>query len=525
MPGTGLAVVRDRVTTGAARLTMGQKLALGAAFVATVVGLLAVSRMGSGPQMAVLYADLDPEAAASVVDGLESRGVAYQLTDAGRTVEVPKAELYQTRLALSAEGLPDVGGGWSILDEQGLTTSEFDQRVGFQRALEGELARTIGVIEGVERANVHLVIPRSDLFVEDETKASASVLLQLQPGSSIGAGQVQSIVNLVSSSVEGLTPGAVTVTDNSGRTLAAPGGSMSSVLEGEQRATQSRAYETAVAGQIEALLAAVVGPGNARVAVTADLDFDSVTTTTEEYRDPQRDDGARTVSGETSRVEQYTGADPGVAGVLGAEDELVDGEARGAGGTTYSLDEQDTAYALDKTVTSTERAPGVVRSLAVAVLLDEAAIGAERVADVQTIVEAASGVDLERGDTVAVSRLPFDTSAAEAVASELEAVAAAESRANLVGLIRTVGTIVLALVVLVVGLLLLRKGRRTVVQSIELDELARQAEQQPPKALQAAAAQPPAPPTVDDLADLIKNQPDEMASLLRGWMGTSGAAR
>lgn len=525
MAGTSLEVLRGRITQNATRMTTAQKAMLAAAFVATLGGLLFLSRMGGEQKMAVLYADLDPAAAASVVDALSGQGVPYELSGGGRTVEVPVDALYETRLALSAEGLPEVGGGWSILDDQGITTSEFDQRVGYQRAMEGELARTIGVIQGVERANVHLVMPRSDLFVKDDTMASASVLLQLKPGAELGAGQVQSIVNLVASSVEGLTPKAITVTDNLGRSLAAPGSSMSSTLEGEQRVAQREAYERSVASRLEAMLAKVVGPGNAMVAIAADLDFDSVVTTQEEYRDPNREDGGRTVAGATTRLEEYTGANPGAAGVLGAEAEVVEGEQQGGDGTNYRLDEQDTSYALDKTVTNTERAPGAVRSMSVSVLVDEAVVGPGQIPNLETMVEAATGIDTERGDTVAVTRLPFDTSYAEAIASDLDAAAKAESTSQLIGLIRTGGTVLLALVVLVVGILLVRRGRKTVVSSIDLDELAALQ----PAALEPAAAAgeiPSAPArTVDDLASLIKNQPDDVAALLRTWMQPTGAAR
>jgi flagellar M-ring protein FliF len=525
MAEAGLELVTGRMRQSASRLSTPQKAALAAAFAATLGALLLVARFNTSTEMAVLYADLDAAAAASVVDGLDSRGTSYQLADGGRTIRVPKTELYQTRLALSAEGLPDTGGGWSVLDNQGLTTSEFDQRIGFQRALEGELARTIGVIDGVERANVHLALPRSDLFVRPDKTASASVLLQLKAGSSLGAGQVQSIVNLVASAIEGLDPGAVTVTDNLGRTLAAPGGS-SSVLDGERRDAQSRSFEAALEAQLETMLSAVVGRGNAVVAVKADLDFDTVVTTREEYRDPERTDGGRTVVGQTSRLEEYTGAPPGVAGVLGAEDRLVDGEAGAGTGTSYNLEEQDTTYAVDKTVVSTERAPGVVRSLSVAVLLDENLIGEQRMAEVQTLVEAAGGIVLERGDTVAVSRLPFDTSQAEALAADQEAAAAAQSRSGLIALVRTAGTVLLALVVLVMGILLVRKGRkRSVVQSIDLAQFSEFAQPAPLEAAGGGAGRSDdrpvevaKNPTVDDLTTLIENQPDELAALLRTWL-------
>ena len=157
MAGTSVEAFGGSTVASIRRMNMNQQLLLGGVFVAVVALIFFVSRLGGSTSMGILYLGLEPETAAGVVDELESRGIEYELSDSGRVVWVPRQLVAETRLDMSALGLPDSTDGWSILDEQGITSSEFDQRVGYQRAMEGELASTIAVIDGVVGANVHLV--------------------------------------------------------------------------------------------------------------------------------------------------------------------------------------------------------------------------------------------------------------------------------------------------------------------------------------------------------------------------------
>ena len=178
MAGTSLETFGGSTVQSIRRMTVNQQVFLAAVFLAVVGAIVLVSRLGGSTSMGILYSGLEPEAAAGVVNELESKGIPYELSDSGRVVWVPRQQVASIRLDMSAQGLPQSNDGWSILDQQGITSSEFDQRVGYQRAMEGELASTITEIDGVVGANVHLVIPEQDLFVGDEIQASASVLLQ-----------------------------------------------------------------------------------------------------------------------------------------------------------------------------------------------------------------------------------------------------------------------------------------------------------------------------------------------------------
>lgn len=537
MKNFGLQALRANITSSVKRMTGPQRLTLALAFVATIAGMWAVSHLTSGTPMSVLYANLDTKAASDVVAQLDAQAVPYELSDNGQTIKVPSARVADVRLKLSAEGLPASGEGWSILDKQGITTSEFDQRVGYQRAMEGELAKTIRAIDGVSDASVHLVIPRSDLFTTDNVQPSASVLVVTKAGQNLAPTQVQAIVNLVSSSVQGMKADQVSVTDQAGHVLAAPGDTAGAVgLAGDTRLRATREYQNTMEKDLEGLLDTVVGPGMAKVNVTAQLDYDAVKSTTEAYEPAKTAEGAQSVLNETSRTERYRDANAAAeSGVLGIETPTTTTPAAaGSGGSTstttrgsadtslkYSLDERDAKYAMNKTVTNAEQAPGRVKQLSVAVLLDEQAIDPAKVAEVEKLVAAAAGINTTRGDTLAVSLLPMN----EQVKSTITAAntpAEAKSGLDLVGLIRTVGTVLVALVVVVFGVLYLRKGsggNRQVLDSMSMSELE--------GALPALGAGrddedddegDDGEPAEVRLQTLLANQPDEVAGVLRSWL-------
>jgi flagellar M-ring protein FliF len=537
MAGIGLEAVRGNVTSAVQRMSATQRLTLGLAFVATVAGMFTVSRLTGGTTMATLYAGLEPKTAAAVVEQLDAQAVPYELVDGGQVIKVPAEQVDSLRIGLSAQGLPDSGEGWSILDNQGITTSQFDQRVGYQRAMEGELARTIRAIDGVTDANVHLVIPKDDLFVADNVKPSASVLLVTKGDQALSPMQVQAIVNLVSSAVEGMTPAEVSVTDQSGRILAAPGDSEGAQsMEGDSQLRAKEKYEKDVKTDLESLLSTVVGPGLAVVNVAADLDFDSVQTTSEQYEPIQGTDGAQAILNQTSRNERYRDANGATeAGVLGVETPTTvaatTATTTNTGGTAvndpnvkYSLDERDASYAMNKVVTTSQRAPGAIRSLSVAVLLDEKAIDPARLAEIQSLVSAAAGIDTNRGDTLAVSLLPINETVRSTIDASNTPAEVTPAGLDLVGLLRTIGTVVVALVVILFGLRSLKGGKRKVVESVSLTEL-----EGGVPALGAGARTDDGVGAIDPpevrLQNLIANQPDDVAGVLRTWLNEAEVVR
>lgn len=538
MPRIDVAALRQRSSALFAGFTSGQKTMLGLAAVGTVIGALLFMRVSATTDYAPLYSNLTAQSASEITGALDRSGIEYQLADGGSTIRVPRSRVDRARLDLSAQGLPRDGApGFDLLDRQGITASEFRQRVDYQRAMEGELARTIRTIEGVDAAIVHLVMPERDLFSNDSQHPSASVLVSTAPNRSLGAGQVQAVVHLVASSVEGLQAEHVTVADNAGRVLSASGPEGALAAAGDARATQTAGFEAALGARIQEIIAPVTGPNGARVTVTAQLDFDRRSMTRESFGEP----GTAPVVQESTRTETFEGAgNPNaVGGVLGP-DGLPIAAAAGEG-STYTQESGDRVFANDLTTEVIETAPGDVQRLSVAVLLDEAA--AIDVRAVRQLVEASAGFDADRGDTVQVTQLPFDTSLAEQDATALAEARAAEQRSELLALLRTLAAVVIVAIVLLLAWRSHRKGVSRYPVAIPLDSadpderglpVAGRAaegdgahELSVPTRLEVGLDALTAGPSAADLereelqgqiSELIDRQPDDVAQVLRAWM-------
>jgi flagellar M-ring protein FliF len=527
MPKIDLSSVKGRAGAAFEGFTRGQKTMLGMAVIAVLLGGFLFTKWSSAPSYTALYSSLSAKDAAEITNQLNTKGIAYKLADGGATVMVPRTEVYQLRLDLSSQGLPSTGQpGYALLDKQGITTSEFRQRVDYQRALEGELSNTIGAIKGVQGATVHLVIPKDDLFSKDASKPTASVLVQEGGSTSLSAGQVQGIVHLVASSVEGLDPTDVTIADGNGRVLSAPG--EDGLAAGDARTEQTTGFEQQLADGISELLTPLVGEGHAVVKVKAALDFDKKQTTSETFGNTK---GALPVSESTSK-EGYTGAGGNTAsGVLGPTGTIT----TGANGGNYAKESADRAYAVDKVTEQVQTAPGKVSRLTVAVLLDAGAKKVDRQA-ISQLVSAAAGIDVNRGDTVQVDALKFDTSAADAAKQALQSQQSAEQKGQLFDLVRTLGSLLIVALVLFFAF---RSARRATAYervpvalpagtTIDIDPVMG-ADGEPitldgveVQELEAGPAFAPLPPAKElvpaNLVDLIDNQPEDVAQMLRTWM-------
>jgi flagellar M-ring protein FliF len=551
---TTAAQLRDRVTTLIAGFSRGQRLTLAVAAGAVVVLVLAVSYVrGNGPY-APLYTDLAADDVGVVTKKLTERGVPYRLTGGGGTVEVPAGDVYQLRADLAEVALPSTSKvGYGVLDSQGMTASDFSQRVGFQRAMEGEMARTIEAIDGVEAATVHLALPKDEVFALDEGKASASVLVKTS--GTLAAEQVQAIVNIVASGIRGLSADRVSVADAEGRVLAAPGtGLAGASATGGRQADALNSFESNLGSAIESLLTASLGPGKAKVRVAATLNFDQVSSTSETYEPPVTLPGATTglSLNESTKRESYGGAGGATAGQLGTEGTA---EAGGGGANGYTLDQRQVNYALNKVTETTNQAPGSVQRLSVAVLVDEQAVDEAAVAQIDTLVSAAAGIDPARGDAVVVTRMPFDSSVEEAMKKELESKSASKVGAGS-SLMLFVAAGIIGLLIVVSTFLVLRRRKKDLAT---LESLAARlsARTEPESGALAdqdttvvpvvsagndgasvdgrfGTAVPHVPGSTGEgrrserrevLTELIDNQPDEVAQLLRDWLGDRRAVR
>src|SRR3712207_235978 len=282
--------MRDTITRTLGRLqgsfssfTAGQKVVAIIGTMALALGGFMVFRWAAAPTYAPLFSNLAPADASAIVDQLNSTGVPYEIGAGGGTILVPRDQVYDTRIALSGEGLPSSSdeGGYHLLDGQSISTSQFQEQTSFKRAMEGELESTIEAIDGVDTAVVHLAIPATGVFAEEQAPTTASVLVDTG-ATTLAQGQVQAVVNLVSSSIDGLEPDNVTVADSSGRVLTVTSGGAAGTAQAQSQ--QVADFETQRTAQVQAILDRVFGPGNATAQVTADLNFDKQVTDRSEER-------------------------------------------------------------------------------------------------------------------------------------------------------------------------------------------------------------------------------------------------
>lgn len=533
--------MRQRITSGFAPLqrnfrtfSTAQKTIAVLGAVALLIGGFLVFRWASTPAYAPLFTNVAAADASAIVEQLEADGTPYELADGGGTIRVPRADVYDTRIRLSGEGLPSQGSeGYAILDEQDLSTSQFQEQTGFKRALEGELAKTIEAIDDVQTAVVHLALPQEKVFADEQNATTASILVETRPGKTLEPGQVQAVVHLVASSIEGLEPDQVTVVDGTGQVLSASGDGFDNMAD--TRSQQVTAFEERMSDSVQTVLDRVLGAGNTAVQVTADLNFDkSVTNSTRYFSDPELPPLS-----ESALTERYDAPnDPAFGGVVGP-DGLLDtnaGANPAGANTNYTKKQRTTDNAVGQTVEQREAAPGSVGSLHVGVVLDQRALGAVAPEEVQTLISSALGVNPERGDTVEVSVMPFDRSAEEAAEAALAAAKAADEKAELMSLFRTGGLVLLVLLLALGTWLRTRKREQArhdatnyVVEQLRRQpaELDRQPELEPAMAVleQSPRAQIPDTNagTRGEIAALVERQPEEVAQLLRGWLVEQGS--
>lgn len=361
----------------------------------------------------LLYRGFEAEEAAQIVEVLKSEKVPYRLEEAGEAIFVPAALVYEARLRVAGEGLPRGGSpGLELFDEPGFGVSDFVNQVNYQRALQGELARSIEQLAGVERARVQIATSQRSGFVAARAqKPSASVVVSLQAGVELDPRQVRGIVHLVASSVQGLSTEQVTLVDQRGHMLAPdPGGSLGPGAPAGALAHQER-MERDLAERIESILERTVGPGAVVARVRADLDW-TQTESTEERFDPD----SQVARSEQISSESSTDGSASPGGVPGIASNAPGGRRGGAGASSRS-DARSTEtinYEISKTVSRTVAPLGTLQRLDVAVLIDSSSTAAGEdgwddgaLQEFEDLAKHAIGFSGERGDQIAVRTAPF----------------------------------------------------------------------------------------------------------------------
>jgi flagellar M-ring protein FliF len=539
---TRLNQLGNRARTMLAGFTLGQRAVVVVAVLGLVLGAMALSRWVAQPTWAPLFTNLTGSDANAIVTELGTEGVQYQLANQGTTVLVPQAQVYSLRITLQGKGLPantgaTGGNSYSVLDSQGMTATDFQQNIAYQRALENELAKTLEAISGVNTAIVHLAIPKQDVFTTTTDVPTAAVLVALAPGTTLSREQVRSIMHLVAGSVPSLNPSDVTVTDSTGAMLSVrEDGTAGAGAAASENDLQTQQFEDAKSQAVQKILDTVLGAGHAVVRVNAELNFDNTDTTSTTY---VTQSGVSPLSQATSS-ESYNAGVAGAGGALGQTfPTLTPGLAAGAGGGAYVKVDSTVNNAVGEVVGRTQTAPGGVKRLTVAVVLDARTAAGIDPVQVQQLVANAVGLNPSRGDTVQVNKLAFDTSVGAAAAKELAAAQSTARTAQYLDLGKKAG---LGLLVLIIALIAMRRRTKDAPAVVEAT-----ASDLPPfasgggmlsmapqdqLALSASAIQALGEvnsdvldPTLErerllaDVAKFVDQQPEDIAAIVQGWLG------
>ncbi|AGN84671.1 MULTISPECIES: flagellar basal-body MS-ring/collar protein FliF [Enterobacteriaceae] len=425
------------------RLRANPKIPLMVAAAAAVAIVVAMVLWAKSPDYRTLYSNLSDQDGGAIVTQLTQMNVPYRFADGSGAIEVPADKVQELRLKLAQQGLPKGGAvGFELLDQEKFGISQFSEQVNYQRALEGELARTIEALGPVKGARVHLAMPKPSLFVREQKAPSASVTVNLQPGRALDDGQISAVVHLVSSAVAGLPPGNVTVVDQGGRLLTQSGVAGRDLNDAQLKYTAD--VEGRIQRRIEAILGPIVGNGNVHAQVTAKLDFANKEQTEEQYT-PNGGDPSQAVlrSRQVNSSEQIGGQYPGgVPGALsnqpapantapittpanqqnGQQNQNAQGQQGTSTANTTTTGPRNTThnetnnYEVDRTIRHTKMNVGDIERLSVAVVVNyrslpggkTAALTADQIKQIEDLTREAMGYTEKRGDTLNVVNSPFN---------------------------------------------------------------------------------------------------------------------
>ncbi len=518
-----------------------------------IIGLVAffiylTTRLAT-PQLSLLYGDLGPDDSSRIAAQLKSSGVPFEVR--GNGVYVPGDRVARLRMSMANQGMPRGGSiGYEIFDNADrLGTTAFTQNINLVRALEGELSRTIRTIGSIASARVHLVLPRRAVFSRTRQEASASVVLKMRGAGRLGSGQIAAVQHLVASAVPGLSPDRISIVDNKGSLLARGfkgqgGGAM--LNTGEERRIN---FQGNLARKIEELLEKTVGPGKVRAEVSAEMDFDRISTSEETFDpDGQVVRSTQSIEETVSSREADTSAPVSVAGNL--PDGSTDSDSANSS-ATEARTEETVNFEVSKKVVNHVREPGLLKRLSVAVLVDgihsfsedgQRTYKARDIKEMEllaTLVRGAVGFNADRGDSVEVINMQF-AGVEQETAPEVQFFLGMEKE----DLLRMAEILVLSIVAILVILLVVRplvtRAFEAIPQAAAAAEAARLSDQSATAALSGPGGQFGADQGVDnefeDMIDLeriegrvkassvkkvgeiVHKHPDEALSIIRNWL-------
>ncbi|MBP6333396.1 MAG: flagellar M-ring protein FliF [Aminivibrio sp.] len=498
-----------------------QKLSIVGASLLVVSALALAAYWAGKPSYEPLFSALEVEDQSAIVAYLRENRIDYKLDPAANAILVPRDIVYETRLSLAQGGLPKGGSvGYEIFDTTKMGLSEFQQKITYIRALEGELERTIRQIDAVDYAKVNIVIPEQRLFLEQQQPSTASVLVRLKTGMQIGPDQVKSIVHLVSHGVQGLLPENITVVDTSGKVLSdlldqdlliygqgGDGRTVSSV----QRELE-RQQERELENKVRIMLERVFGPGRVVVRIKVDIDFDRRTSSSKEFIPGET--GRGVLRSQQNMEETYTGTGGPIGGPPGTTTNIPGYAVAQQQGTASEYNKTETTNNYEITTRETQQVvtPGTIRRLSASVLVD-GDLEQDRLTELRALVAPALGVDAARGDQLVIQSMKFSTTFADSLAEQLQA----QQRMQLI--IALVAAAVVLLLAALAGVLWMKRRRSRKAMLPPPEERKRiPSIQELLSSPELLEAQGELAVLEEQLRAYARSKPEEIANLTQDWL-------
>lgn len=514
------------------KLSKKQKYGIIGGVAAVIVAIVIAGALyGSKPDMVPLFTNMETKDAGEVAAKLKELKVDYEITEdkAGTSIVVPASSVHEARLQLATEGLPKGYKGFEIFDDSKLGVTEFQNKVNYLQALQGELTRTIEQIAAVDKARVHIVMPEDSLYKKNEKPATASIMLRLRPDVQLSKKEIKGIVNLTAHSVQGLATENITIVNETGKILNDPDDDENGENNISQKTiTQlemTRKVQQQIQDDVQMMLDNALGEGHSFVRVNVELDFDQKQTDKQTFTPVVDESGI--IRSEQTTNESYAGTSTNPGGPAGTESNIPGYVATESNANAeYSKKETTKNYEISEEKQHTVASPGSIKRVSVAVLVNDT-LDQEQQDRIRRAVTSAVGIIEDRGDTVSVEALPFSTELADRRAAEEQAAKDKEMMNYLV---------IFAIILLIAGIFAYyqydkRRKERLAKEAEEEAErqrlLAIQKEEEE-RAAAAAAGEIPEEELTDEererlnerqtIEDLIRNKPADVAVLIKTWL-------
>ena len=553
----------DRLRYALTRLSNQQKILLMVAFAAAIAILVASSTWLKQADYRVLFSNIGERDGGAIIASLDQMNVPYKFNESGGAILIPGSKVHEVRLRLASQGLPKGGGvGFELMENQKFGISQFAEQVNYQRGLEGELSRTIQSIGAVQAARVHLAIPKPTVFVREELKPSASVLLNIYPGRSLEASQIAGIQNLVAASVPNLAVAGVTLIDQSGAMLSQLKSKLNEAGLDPTQIRYVQEIESSAIKRVEDILSPIVGKGNVRVQIAADIDFSQSEQTAETHRPNATPPDISIRSQQTSESASATPSAQGVPGALSNQPpapasapltqppvagagavappgQPVPGQLNAAGvqasiasvGQPINTRKDSTInYELDKTIRHTKLAVGNIKRLSAAVVINHRKdakglvkpLPDPELKQINELVKEAMGFNKERGDTVSVANAPF--SAIERSGSDIplwkdpDILSLLKELFKYAAIAGILAYLMFKIIIPLVKTMLEpppNKPQRTLGGNINI--ISEDGENQPPSAAESLERK------LNQARDLAQQDPKVVANIIKDWTGSNAS--